>query len=71
MGFNVPKGKSGMLNIQDFVEAQLYQSEEAVIQDALRCLLRVHPELRIQLAVYRYKTEDISLAKTASVAGVS
>jgi len=60
-----------MLNVQDFVNTQIYQDEDAVIQDALRHLLRARPELRIQLAVYRYQKEDISLAKTASIAGVS
>lgn len=60
-----------MLNVQDFVEAHLYRDEETVIQDALRHLLRARPELRIQLAVFRYQHENISLAKAASLAGVS
>jgi predicted HTH domain antitoxin len=56
---------------QDFVKARLYDSEEDVLQDALRHLLRARPELRIQLAVHRYQTEAMSLAKAASLAGVS
>ncbi len=60
-----------MLNVQTLVEAQLYPNTEAVIADALRHLLRVRPELKIQLAIYRYKKENISLAKAASLAGVS
>ena len=60
-----------MLNAQDFVEARLYASEEEVIRDALRHLLRARPDLRIQLAVHRYQTEEISLGKAASLAGVS
>lgn len=60
-----------MLRVQDFVEAQLYKSEENVIQDALRHLLRGRPELRIQLAVHRYQTEGISLVKAAGLAEVS
>lgn len=59
-----------MLRARDFVEARLYQSEEDVMQDALRHLLRARPELRIQLAVHCYQTEEISLAKAASLAGV-
>jgi predicted HTH domain antitoxin len=57
--------------LQNLVEAQLYASEADVLQEALRYLLRARPELRINLAVYRYTTEDISLAKAASLAGVS
>jgi predicted HTH domain antitoxin len=60
-----------MLKIQDLVNARLYQNDQAVIQDALRHLCRARPELRIQVAVYRYQTEEISLAKAASLAGVS
>jgi predicted HTH domain antitoxin len=60
-----------VLNTRDFVEARLYNSEEDVIQDALRHLLRARPELRIQLAIHRYHTENLSLAKAASLAGVS
>jgi Arc/MetJ-type ribon-helix-helix transcriptional regulator len=59
-----------VLTARDFVEARLYESEEEVIQDALRHLLRSRPELRIQLAVHRDRTEEISLAKAASFAGV-
>ena len=60
-----------MLSIQDFLDARLYDSEEDVIQDALRHLLRGRADLRIQLAVHRYQSEEISLAKAASLAGVS
>jgi predicted HTH domain antitoxin len=60
-----------MLSIQDLVEARLYGSQEEAIQDALRHLLRGRPELRIEVAVHRYQNEDISLAKAASLAGVS
>lgn len=60
-----------MLTPRDFVAARLYDSDEDVIQDALRHLLRARPDLRIQLAMHRYRAEGISLAKAASLAGVS
>jgi len=56
---------------RDFVEARLYQTEEDVVQDAFRHLLRARPDLRIRLAVHRYETESLSVAKAASLAGVS
>jgi predicted HTH domain antitoxin len=46
-------------------------NKEAVIQDALRHLLRSRPELKIQLAIYQYQNNDISLEKAANIAGVS
>ena len=58
-------------NVRDFVDAHLYSSEEAVVQDALRHLLRARGDLRVQLAVHRYQSEELSLAKAASLAGVS
>ena len=60
-----------MVQARDFVDAKLYETEEDVIQDALRHLLRARPELRIHLAVHRYTTEGLSLTKAASLAGVS
>ena len=60
-----------MLKARDLVEAQLYENEEAVIQDALRHLLRARADLRLRLAVHRYKTENISLAKAAELSGLS
>ena len=60
-----------MVSARDLVEARLYESEQDVIDDALRHLLRARPQLRIDLAVYRYETETISVAKAANLAGVS
>jgi predicted HTH domain antitoxin len=60
-----------MVRARDFVDASLYQTEEDVVQDALRHLLRARPHLRIRLAVHRYETEGLSVEKAASLAGVS
>ena len=59
------------MKVRDLVEANLYEDEDAVIQDALPCLLRSRADLRVRLAMDRYKTEDISLGKAAHLAGVS
>lgn len=60
-----------MISPRSFVEANLYQNEDALIQDALRHLLRSKPELKIRLAVHRYQQQEISLEKAANLAGVS
>ena len=59
------------LTARDFVQARIYASEDEVIQDALRHLLRARPTARIRLAVHRYESEEISLARAAELAGVS
>lgn len=56
---------------QSLVEARLYASEADVLRDALPYLLRARPDLRINLALHRYTTENISLAQAAHLAGVS
>lgn len=53
------------------MDARLYNTADEVIQDALRHLLRARGDLRVQLAVHRYQSEGISLAKAATLAGVS
>ena len=60
-----------MLQPQALVEARLYPNQEAVIQDALRSLIQEKPQLRVELAIHRYQTEEISLAKAAHLAGQS
>jgi predicted HTH domain antitoxin len=56
---------------EHFVAAGLYKDDEAVVQDAVRALLTEKPQLRLEVAVHRYRTEDISLARAAELAGVS
>ena len=60
------------LSARDFVDAELYSDENAVIQDALRHLLQNRPDLRVAVAVRRYNTDDeLTLARAAAIAGVS
>ena len=56
---------------KDLVLAGLYEDEKAVVQDAMRALLSERPKLRLELAIHRYRNEEISLAKAAALAGVS
>lgn len=60
-----------MLQPQTLVNARLYPDQDAVIQDALRSLLQEKPQLRIELALHQYQTENISLARAAHLAGLS
>ncbi|MBN2092135.1 UPF0175 family protein [candidate division KSB1 bacterium] len=60
-----------MIEIEDFVDAGLFNNKEEVIRHALRSLTQAHPEYRIRLAIYRYQHKNISVGKAAEVAGVS
>ena len=68
-----PPGETVMrpTDARDLVRARLYNSEEEVVRDALRHLLRARPDARMHVAVHRYQTEGLSLAKAAELAGVS
>jgi predicted HTH domain antitoxin len=59
-----------MYNVKDLVSAGLYTREEDVLRDALRSLLWVHPEYRLELAVHAYQHAGISLSKAAHLAGL-
>lgn len=48
-----------------------FNSEEEFLEEAFRALLDKRPELRIELAVERYKTGDASLNRAAEIAGHS
>lgn len=52
-------------------EAGAYESDAAVIEDALRSLLRAKPELRTELAVKKYRTGRVSFNRAAEIAGLS
>jgi predicted HTH domain antitoxin len=56
---------------EDLVAAGLYDDEQSVMRDAMRALLAEKPQLRLEVAIYRYRNEDMSLAKAAALAGVS
>ena len=56
---------------RDLVLAGLYEDERAAEQDAMRALLSERPVLRMELAIHRYRAEEISLAKAAALSGVS
>lgn len=60
------------LTPHDFVAAGLYASEAEVVQAALDQLLAGNPDLRVRLAIHRYRSDqELTLATAAALAGVS
>ena len=59
------------VQVEELVSAGVYPDEEAAVAEALRLLWQERPAVRIAVAVHRYQTEDMSVARAASVAGVS
>ena len=48
-----------------------YENTDAVVEDAVRELLRRRPELRISLAVEKYRSGTVSLNRAAELAEMS
>ena len=48
-----------------------YDDTDAVVEEAVRELLRRRPELRLSLAVEKYRNGTVSLNRAAELAGVS
>lgn len=59
------------LYVKDLVEAGIYPDSETAVQEALRVLWQERPGVRIDVAIHRYRTENISIAKAATIAAVS
>jgi len=55
----------------ELVALGLYGTEQDVIDDGIRHILRSHPEYKIEIAVKKYKQEEVSLGKAADIAGIS
>ncbi len=47
-----------------------YEDTDAVLEDALRDFLRHRPELRLELAIEKYRHGSVSLNRAAELAGV-
>lgn len=57
--------------INALVRQNIYNSKEAVITDAIRALLELKPNLKIEIAINLYKNKKISLWKAAETSGLA
>ena len=55
--------------ISALIDQNIYSSKEAVIKDAIRALLQLKPNLKIEIAIGLYKDQKVSLWKAAETAG--
>lgn len=53
-----------------FVAQGIYKDREALLEDALRALLRSKPELRARLAIELYRLEEVSLSRATEISGL-
>ena len=60
-----------MVTLKSLVQAGLYPNEETALEEALRVLWQERPQLRLDWAVFQYRSRQLSLARAAALAGVS
>lgn len=60
-----------MIHPKELIKIGLYGSEQEAIEDGIRHLLLSHPEYRIEIAIERYKVEEVSLGKATDLTGLS
>jgi predicted HTH domain antitoxin len=58
------------IEVQDLVRSGIYPSMDVAVREAVRVLWQERPAVRIDVAVYRYRTEGLSIARAAALAGV-
>jgi predicted HTH domain antitoxin len=59
------------IEVQDLVRSGIYPSVDVAVREAIRVLRQERPSVRIEVAIRRYRTEDLSIAGAAALAGVS
>ena len=60
-----------VVELQELVKSGIYPDADAAMREAVRVLWQERPGVRIDVAVHRYRTEGLSIARTAAIAGVS
>lgn len=69
--FKMIKMASAEEELNALVHAEIYKSREDVISDALRALLTLKPNLKIEIAIDLYKNKKVSLWKAADIASLT
>jgi len=59
------------VQLQELVKAGVYPDADTAVREALRVLWQERPGVRIDVAVHHYRTENLSIARAAALAGVS
>jgi predicted HTH domain antitoxin len=66
----MPDGTTLLEKLAVLVEHGIYKDQDALVQDALRALLRSKPALRGQLAIVLYQQGEVSLTRAAEISGL-
>ena len=57
--------------LEALVKAGIFQSKNEVVDEALRLLFALRPELRFEAAIQLFKDGEVTLGRAAEIAGVT
>ncbi|MFQ6052578.1 MAG: UPF0175 family protein [Candidatus Hydrothermarchaeota archaeon] len=57
--------------IDSLLRTEIYKNKDELIRDAIRALLEMKPNLRIEIGVDLYKRDEVTLWRAAEIAGVN
>lgn len=58
------------ITLEDLVQSGVYPDTDTAVREAVRILWQERPQVRINVAVHKYITEQYSVAAAAALAGV-
>jgi predicted HTH domain antitoxin len=59
------------VTLEDLVESGIYPDTDTAVREAVRTLWQERPQIRVNVAVHKYVTEQYSVAAAAALAGVA
>jgi predicted HTH domain antitoxin len=59
------------VEVRELIQSGIYPNADVAMREALRVLWQERPGVRIDVAVHRYRTEELTITKAAALAGVS
>ncbi len=59
------------IELDDLIDSGVYPDADTAVREALRVLWQERPAVRIDVAVHKYRNEELSVAAAAALAGVS
>ena len=60
-----------VVEVRELVRSGIYPNANVAVREASRVLWQERPGVRIDVAVHRYRAEEISITRAAALVGVS
>lgn len=59
------------ITLEDLIDSGIFPDADTAVREAVRTLWQERPQIRINVAVHKYVTEQYSVAAAAAIAGVA